>query len=99
MKKHGAAPLSPGPVAVEVSLPGNTVVQASGGSSESFATGESMLCAVRSAGRTLDFAVREARDSGRRPHRFGQQRELAKQHPRSSSYFRPIGRSVRFENE
>jgi amino acid transporter/nucleotide-binding universal stress UspA family protein len=30
------------------------------------ATGEAMLCAVRGPGRTLDFALREARETGRR---------------------------------
>jgi len=30
------------------------------------ANGETMLCAVRGRGRTLDFALREARESGRR---------------------------------
>jgi amino acid transporter/nucleotide-binding universal stress UspA family protein len=31
-----------------------------------FASGESILCAIRGPGRTLDFALREARETGRR---------------------------------
>jgi nucleotide-binding universal stress UspA family protein len=36
------------------------------GPASDFATAESILCAIRGAGRTLDFALREARETGRR---------------------------------
>jgi len=63
MKKEAQA--IPEPVAVEVMPAG-----AAAGEPASPATGnlsaESILCAVRGTGRTLDFALREARETGRR---------------------------------
>ncbi len=64
MKKHATPQLSPASVQA-LSTP-DAAAPTNGGASATFANGESMLCAIRSAGRTLDFAVREARDSGRR---------------------------------
>src|SRR2546430_2736319 len=57
MKKE-AAPLLP--ASVPVQLMRNEPAVADAG------TGEAILCAVRGTGRTLDFALREARETGRR---------------------------------
>jgi amino acid transporter len=57
MKKEAAAPL---PASVPVQLTRTESAVADGG------TGEAILCAVRGTGRTLDFALREARETGRR---------------------------------
>ena len=49
--------------------PGELPIQLSPASSEpasDFTSAESILCAVRGPGRTLDFALREARETGRR---------------------------------
>ena len=49
--------------------PAEIPIQVSARSSEpasDFSTAEAILCAVRGTGRTLDFAVREARETGRR---------------------------------
>lgn len=59
MKTDAVPAITPGPVAVSATMVNGENVSA-------FTNGESILCAVRSAGRTLDFAIREARDSGRR---------------------------------
>jgi amino acid transporter/nucleotide-binding universal stress UspA family protein len=56
MKKE--APLIP--AIVPAQLPRNQVGSVGG------AAGEAILCAVRGTGRTLDFALREARETGRR---------------------------------
>ena len=58
MKKEAAPALSPRQLGVEVARP---MSKASAPSE-----GEGILCAVRSAGRTLDFAVREAAKTGAR---------------------------------
>jgi amino acid transporter/nucleotide-binding universal stress UspA family protein len=57
MKKE-AAPLVPASVPVQLTRNEPTVADAG--------TGEAILCAVRGTGRTLDFALREARETGRR---------------------------------
>jgi len=57
MKKE-AAPLLP--ASMPVQLTRNEPVVADAG------TGEAILCAIRGTGRTLDFALREARGTGRR---------------------------------
>jgi amino acid transporter/nucleotide-binding universal stress UspA family protein len=57
MKKEAA----PGAVPLEVAA-ANSVVSAP----QNVITSESILCAIRGTGRTLDFALREARDTGRR---------------------------------
>jgi nucleotide-binding universal stress UspA family protein len=49
--------------------PAEAAVQLSAAASETvsdFSTAESILCAIRGSGRTLDFALREARETGRR---------------------------------
>src|SRR3982074_989668 len=58
--KKDAAP-APAPVV----LPVQVVPTASEPASD-FTSGESILCAIRGTGRTLDFALREARETGRR---------------------------------
>src|SRR2546430_151598 len=57
MKKEAAAAL---PASMPVQLTRNEPVVADAG------TGEAILCAIRGTGRTLDFALREARETGRR---------------------------------
>ena len=56
MKKEAA--LTPATLPVQVAA-------APGGMTE-FASSEAMICAIRGPGRTLDFALREARETGRR---------------------------------
>jgi amino acid transporter/nucleotide-binding universal stress UspA family protein len=58
MKKEAAPALSPPQLSVDVARPMSKVPAPSGG--------EAILCAVRSAGRTLDFALREAAKTGAR---------------------------------
>jgi amino acid transporter/nucleotide-binding universal stress UspA family protein len=51
----------------EAIMPEKLPVQSAAQSSEiSVSSGEAILCAIRGTGRTLDFALREARESGRR---------------------------------
>jgi amino acid transporter/nucleotide-binding universal stress UspA family protein len=57
MKKEAAPPL---PASAPVQLTRNEPAMAD------TATGEAILCAIRGTGRTLDFALREARETGRR---------------------------------
>jgi amino acid transporter/nucleotide-binding universal stress UspA family protein len=57
MKKE-AAPLLPASVPVQLTRNEPAVADAG--------TGEAILCAIRGTGRTLDFALREARETGRR---------------------------------
>ena len=58
MKKEAAPALSPPQLGVDVAHPTSKAPAPSGG--------EAILCAVRSAGRTLDFALREAARAGSR---------------------------------
>src|SRR5207244_8821100 len=58
MKKEAAPALSPRQLGVDVARPTSNAPAPSGG--------EAILCAVRSAGRTLDFALREAARAGSR---------------------------------
>jgi len=58
MKKEAAPALSPPQLGVDVTRPTSKAPAPSGG--------EAILCAVRSAGRTLDFALREATTAGSR---------------------------------
>src|SRR5437868_1261589 len=58
MKKEAAPALSPPQLGVDVARPTSQAPAPSGG--------EAILCAVRSAGRTLDFALREATTAGSR---------------------------------
>ena len=58
MKKEAAPALSPRQLGVDVARPTSKAPAPSGG--------EAILCAVRSAGRTLDFALREATTAGSR---------------------------------
>lgn len=58
MKKE-ARRIAPGAVPVQVSA-------ASPEPASEFTSAESILCAIRGPGRTLDFALREARETGRR---------------------------------
>ena len=58
MKKEAAPALSPPQLDVDVARPTSKAPAPSGG--------EAILCAVRSAGRTLDFALREAQKAGSR---------------------------------
>jgi len=58
MKKEAAPALSPRQLGVDVAPPTSKAPAPSGG--------EAILCAVRSAGRTLDFALREASKAGSR---------------------------------
>src|SRR5207249_6140326 len=57
MKKE-AAPLLPASMPVQLTRNEPAVADAG--------TGEAILCAIRGTGRTLDFALREARETGRR---------------------------------
>jgi amino acid transporter/nucleotide-binding universal stress UspA family protein len=58
MKKEGTPALSPRQLGVDITRPVSKGPAPSGG--------EAILCAVRSAGRTLDFALREAQKAGSR---------------------------------
>src|SRR6059058_1866602 len=58
MKKEAAPALSPRQLGVDVARPMSKAPAPSGG--------EAILCAIRSAGRTLDFALREATTAGSR---------------------------------
>ena len=57
MKKEAA----PGTVPLEIAAANSAV-----STPQNVMTAESILCAIRGTGRTLDFALREARDTGRR---------------------------------
>src|SRR5256714_4170648 len=57
MKKQ--ARITAPPAAVQLSAAASDMVS-------DFTTAESILCAIRGSGRTLDFALREARETGRR---------------------------------
>jgi amino acid transporter/nucleotide-binding universal stress UspA family protein len=59
MKKEGAPKLAPERLPIELARP-------SGEAKANPLGGESILCAIRSAGRTLDFALREAHKAGAR---------------------------------
>jgi amino acid transporter/nucleotide-binding universal stress UspA family protein len=67
MKKEAKAPLVPEKLPVAVATPTPASV---GGSSSPLLDvnlgAESILCAIRGTGRTLDFALKEARETGRR---------------------------------
>jgi len=57
MKKEGAPQLAPERLPIELARP-------SGDANTNPLGGESILCAIRTAGRTLDFALREAQKAG-----------------------------------
>jgi nucleotide-binding universal stress UspA family protein len=59
MKKEAAAPPLPATLPVQLTTNGPSAAVETG-------TGEAILCAFRGTGRTLDFALREARETGRR---------------------------------
>lgn len=59
-KKQAAAGVAPDRLPVQVA-PSNA-----GAATSEIPTGEAILCAIRGTGRTLDFALREARETGRR---------------------------------
>jgi amino acid transporter/nucleotide-binding universal stress UspA family protein len=59
MKKEGAPQLAPERLPIELARP-------SGEAKANPLGGESILCAIRSSGRTLDFALREAHKAGAR---------------------------------
>jgi amino acid transporter/nucleotide-binding universal stress UspA family protein len=59
MKKEGAPQLAPERLPIELARP-------SGEAKANPLDGESILCAIRSSGRTLDFALREAHKAGAR---------------------------------
>jgi amino acid transporter/nucleotide-binding universal stress UspA family protein len=59
MKKEGAPKMVRGRLPIELSRPSGETIAASLGA-------EAILCAIRGTGRTLDFALREARETGRR---------------------------------
>jgi amino acid transporter/nucleotide-binding universal stress UspA family protein len=59
MKKEGAPGVIPDRLPIELSPPSGETIAASLGA-------EAILCAIRGTGRTLDFALREARETGRR---------------------------------
>src|SRR3984893_12577187 len=59
MKKEAAPALAPAKLDLGVARAGAETAPASLG-------GEAILCAIRGTGRTLDFALREARETGRR---------------------------------
>ncbi len=59
MKKEAA------PARVSAALP-MQVSPAGAGPASDFTSAESILCAIRGTGRTLDFALKEARETGRR---------------------------------
>jgi len=50
----------------EIAASSVPLAPANGESASDFATAESILCAIRGTGRTLDFALREAEETGRR---------------------------------
>src|SRR5205823_2366656 len=56
--KKEAAPLLPASAPVQLTRSESALSDAG--------TGEAILCAIRGTGRTLDFALREARETGRR---------------------------------
>jgi nucleotide-binding universal stress UspA family protein len=58
MKKEAKSALAPHTAPLQVSR--------TEGASTAPGTGEAILCAIRGTGRTLDFALREARETGRR---------------------------------
>jgi amino acid transporter/nucleotide-binding universal stress UspA family protein len=68
MKKEAAAILEKLPVELVPSRPATTVAAVSDRRPDlaSVPGSESILCAIRGTGRTLDFALREARETGRR---------------------------------
>jgi len=59
MKKEGAPKVVRDKLPIELSRPSGETIAASLGA-------EAILCAIRGTGRTLDFALREARETGRR---------------------------------
>jgi amino acid transporter/nucleotide-binding universal stress UspA family protein len=59
MKKDAVPATAPAAVAMQVS-------PSTAGTVSAFTSAESILCAIRGTGRTLDFALREARETGRR---------------------------------
>ncbi len=59
MKKEAAPALAPAKMGLDVARAGTEMAAASSG-------GEAILCAIRGTGRTLDFALREASETGRR---------------------------------
>jgi amino acid transporter/nucleotide-binding universal stress UspA family protein len=59
MKKEGAPKVVRDRLPIELSRPSGETITASLGA-------EAILCAIRGTGRTLDFALREARETGRR---------------------------------
>jgi amino acid transporter/nucleotide-binding universal stress UspA family protein len=59
MKKEGAPKVIGDRLPIELSRPSSETIAASLGA-------EAILCAIRGTGRTLDFALREARETGRR---------------------------------
>jgi nucleotide-binding universal stress UspA family protein len=59
MKKEAAPALAPAKLDLDVARAGHETISTSVG-------GEAILCAIRGTGRTLDFALREARETGRR---------------------------------
>jgi nucleotide-binding universal stress UspA family protein len=60
MKREGA------PARVAAALPMQVSPATAGSPASDFTSAESILCAIRGTGRTLDFALREARETGRR---------------------------------
>src|SRR4030095_11591780 len=56
---RGAPKVSPDRLPIELSRPSGETIAAPLGA-------EAILCAIRGTGRTLDFALREARETGRR---------------------------------
>jgi amino acid transporter/nucleotide-binding universal stress UspA family protein len=58
-KEAVRAPTAPATSPMQIS-------SATSDSASAFTSGESILCAIRGTGRTLDFALREARETGRR---------------------------------
>ena len=59
MKKEGAPKVIPARLPIELSRPSDETIAAS-------LDTEAILCAIRGTGRTLEFALREARETGRR---------------------------------
>jgi amino acid transporter/nucleotide-binding universal stress UspA family protein len=59
MKKEGAPKVIPERLPIELSRPSDETIAAS-------LDTEAILCAIRGTGRTLEFALREARETGRR---------------------------------
>jgi amino acid transporter/nucleotide-binding universal stress UspA family protein len=54
------------PARVAAALPMQVSPATAGSPASDFTSAESILCAIRGTGRTLDFALREARETGRR---------------------------------